>query len=378
MRSTGIIFGGLICCLAFSHVAWGQACTPRAMESVYEAQSKLAAGDTVAAAQLLERAADVCVNSCKVFLAIAETYSKMNSALAARYQESAKSLGCAVSPSPAVATNTNETANRDSPVKDSYVRQKWALVVGIDHFLHPNIPTLHLSAKDARDFAAALENPQVGRFLPGTVTLLVNEDATLQRIRSEINRIGKVARPEDLVILYFSSHGSSKDMDIAADKGKTGYIVTYDTDVEDLYPTAFSMKELKDVVDSRLNSGRVITFLDTCYSGDTVRGSSKGMEIGLPENEIAKVAQGTGRVVITSSRSNELSWECDVYQNSCFTHQLLEAMRQNNGLSTITDIYKQLQLTVPQVVMREKKARQNPLMQPETGKLNIVIGTPID
>jgi hypothetical protein len=53
-------------------------------------------------------------------------------------------------------------------------------------------------------------------------------------------------------------------------------------------------------------------------------------------------------------------------------------MRQNNGLSTITDLYKQLQLTVPEVVMREKKARQNPLMQPENGKLNIVIGTPID
>jgi hypothetical protein len=382
MRSAGIVFGGLICSLAFSHAAWSQACTPRAMESVYEAQSKLAAGNAIAAAQLLERAADVCVNSCKVFLAIAETYTKMNNPqIAARYQESAKLLGCSVSPSPAAATNTSETAGKDSVVsvvKDSYVRQKWALVVGIDHFLHPNIPALHLSAKDARDFAAALENPQVGRFLPGTVTLLVNEDATLQRIRSEINRIGKVARPEDLVILYFSSHGSSKDMDTAADKGKTGYIITYDTDVEDLYPTAFSMKELKDVVDSRLNSGRVITFLDTCYSGDTVRGSSKGMEIGLPENEIAKVAQGTGRVVITSSRSNELSWECDVYQNSCFTHQLLEAMRQNNGLSTITDIYKQLQLTVPQVVMREKKARQNPLMQPESGKLNIVMGTPID
>ena len=120
-------------------------------------------------------------------------------------------------------------------------------------------------------------------------------------------------------------------MDVAAEKGKTGYIVTYDTDVQDLYPTAFSMKELKEVVDSRLNSGRVITFLDTCYSGDTVRReSAKGMEIGLPESEIARVGKnGAGR--ITSSRSNEQSWECEVYNNSCFTHQLLEAMRQNNG-----------------------------------------------
>jgi hypothetical protein len=376
MKNAGIIFGALLSGVAFLPYAWGQACTPRAMQSVYEAQSKLAAGDTAAAAQLLEKAADLCVNSCRVFVAVAETYAKMNnSQLAARYQGFAKSLGCSVTSNLAVSSKANDTI----PAKDSYVRQKWALVVGIDHFLHSDIPTLHLSAKDARDFAAALEDPQIGRFRPGTVTLLVNEEATLRRIRSEISKIGKVSRPDDLVVLYFSSHGSSKDMDVAADKGKTGYIVTYDTDVQDLYPTAFSMKELKDVVDSRLNSGRVITFLDTCYSGDTVqRESAKGMEIGLPESEIARVAQGTGRVVITSSRSNEQSWECETYNNSCFTHQLLEAMRQNNGLSTITDLYKQLQLTVPEVVMREKKARQNPLMQPESGKLNIVIGTPVD
>src|SRR5438309_11998270 len=99
MKNAVIILGALWSGVACPHFASGQACTPRAMQSVYEAQSKLAAGNTAAAAQLLEKAADLCVNSCRVFVAVAETYAKMNNVqLAARYQDFAKSLGCSTTP----------------------------------------------------------------------------------------------------------------------------------------------------------------------------------------------------------------------------------------------------------------------------------------
>jgi Caspase domain len=367
--------------LQFSQLAVSQACTANAMRSVYDAQTQFASGNATAAASSLEKAADLCVNSCKVLTAIAETYTQMeNGKRAARYAEDARALGCVIptnlgqasahASSPAPSATTRET--------QSYVRQKWALVVGINRFADSQVPPLRLSAKDASDFAGTLMDPQIGRFHKETVTVLLNEEATLKRIRAEISKIARNARPDDLVVLYFSTHGSSKDIDVATEQGKTGYIVAYDSDTTDLYSTAFSMEELKRVVDVRINAGRVITFLDTCYSGDTLRHGAKSIFLSIPDDSIAKVAQAKGRVVITSSRGTEQSWECDEYQNSCFTHELLDAMRQKKGLSTVSDLYKHIQLSVPDVVMRQKHARQNPVMQPESGNINIVIGTPVD
>jgi hypothetical protein len=378
-----------LCQAFFPETLRGQACTASAMQWVYDAESKSAAGNNAEAANALEKAAGLCVNSCKILTAVGETYAKMgNLRRAARYVDDARSLGCVVSAglaraaanAPPLVTPAPPPPTPAAGTSDvSFVRQKWALVVGIDRFLHAEVPPLHLSAKDARDFADTLLDPAVGRFQKETVTLLLNEEATVGRIKTEISKIARNARPDDLVVLYFSTHGSSKELDLATEQGKTGYIVAYDTDVQNLYATAFPMDELKRVVDWRFKAGRVVTFLDTCYSGDTVRDGGKGLTLGMiPEDSIAKVAQGKGRVVITSSRSTEQSWECEAYHNSCFTHELLQALREKNGLSTVTELYRQLQLKVPAVVLREKRRSQNPIMQPESGRVEIVIGTPID
>jgi len=362
--------------------AAAQVCTSRALRVIDDAQAAFNTGKESDATTLLERAADQCPNSCDVFFAISRAYERMGrQPRSAKYLDYAGQLGCKVASkavnSPLV-TPAVSSADTDIP---SYVRQKWALVVGVDRFQHSEIPALHLSAKDAQDFADVLVDPKVGRFPKQAVSVLVNENATVENIRTEINKIAINARPDDLVVLYFSTHGSPAVMDAATDQGRTGYIVAYNTDVNNLYATAFPMDELQRVVDLRFKAGRVITFLDTCYSGDAMEHgtrASKGLWVGIPEDSIARVAQGKGRVVIASSRSNEQSWECDKYKNSCFTHQLLEAIRQKDGLSTITDIYRQIQLEVPAVVMREKHASQNPVMRPENGKINIVIGTPVE
>src|SRR5436305_8617967 len=60
----------------------------------------------------------------------------------------------------------------------SYVREKYALVIGIGKFKDPDIPTLQFPAKDARDLAAVLKDPRYGRFDPAHVVVLADEDAT--------------------------------------------------------------------------------------------------------------------------------------------------------------------------------------------------------
>jgi uncharacterized caspase-like protein len=168
-------------------------------------------------------------------------------------------------------------------------------------------------------------------------------------------------------------------MDVATERGQTGYIVTYDTKIDNLYATAFPMRELQQVVDDRFKSARVVTFLDTCYSGDTMRRApgAKAIITTIQGGSIAQVAQGNGRVVIASSQNNERSWESEVYKNSYFTHYLLEAMRASDGNATVTQLFTYLQRFVTPAVRKEKNESQNPIMYPEGKEISIVIGTAI-
>lgn len=373
-------------------VSLGQTCTSTALHSVGRAKLSYASGDAVGAKRLLEQAEVQCPDSSAVFREIAKVYELMEDPKRARlYKDQADKLGPkrefrqpgTTAPGSLGSTAPN-AANPPAPVieDNSFVREKWALVVGVGKFRDPTIQTLEYAAKDASDFAAMLRDPHVGRFRddPEHVQLLTDDQATVGNIRAAINRIARNARTEDLVALYFSSHGSSAEMDVATERGQTGYIVAHDTDIGNLYGTAFPMDELKRVVDDRFIAGRVVTFLDTCFSGDTIRrsGGAKALSLGIPTESIARIAQGKGRVVITSSRYTEKSWESQVYKNSFFTHFLLEAMRAKDGLSTVTQLFTYLQDHVPKAVKTEKSAAQNPTMLPEGRNISIVIGTTLE
>ena len=93
------------------------------------------------------------------------------------------------------------------------VHDKWALVIGVQQFQDPSIPTLHFTAKDAHDFAASLTDPQFGRFRTENVRVLVDGKATVRGIREGIGWLREHVKPEDLVVIYVSTHGSPKTMD---------------------------------------------------------------------------------------------------------------------------------------------------------------------
>ncbi len=72
-----------------------------------------------------------------------------------------------------------------------------------------------------------------GNFAPDHIRLLLDEKATQRRIMSELGSkfLARLAKPDDLIFLFFSTHGSPSQMDI---RGKN-YIVAYDSEPEDLF-----------------------------------------------------------------------------------------------------------------------------------------------
>lgn len=350
-------------------VAHAQTCDNQAKRSIDQAVRIAGAGDFAGARRLLERAEQECPTSFVMYRDLAKTYRLLGDN---RKADETEAMANRLDPRRPSAVDS-PSSDRDK----SYVREKWALVMGVGKFQAPGIPTLQFAAKDATDLARALTDPQIGRFRDDHVRLLTDEQATLANLRSEINYIAKNAREEDLVVFYISSHGTSSSADATAKaEAQTGYIVTFDTDTSNLYGTAFPMEEMKRVVVDRVRARRVVTFLDTCFSGDTVRWAAggKGLTI-IPPASFQGVAQGTGRVVLVSSQGTEQSWEGD--GNSYFTKSLIDALKQKNGLPTVTEIYTQLQRAVPYIVKKEKNASQTPVMWPEGRNIDIVIGTPV-
>jgi hypothetical protein len=295
-------------------------------------------------------------------------------------------------PTPALTTtNANAPVKADpatpgapatKPPAFRPVREKWAVVVGISKFRDGQITPLTYTAKDAKDFAALLTDAKYGRFKPGNMTLLTDEQATVKAIKSAIGRLMDNAQPDDLVVCYISTHGSPR----AGGQAEANYIVTHDTEVADLYATSLAMVNVVDDLSKHLKAQRVVLFLDTCYSGaatgaDTLAGA-KELGMAIPQDLLSRVDRTAGRMIITASKDDELSWESPTLKNSVFTYYLMQALKQDQGQSSIEQVYGYLKEQVARHMLAEPRRvrgitqTQTPLLRGNTlqGQLDIRIG----
>jgi hypothetical protein len=238
------------------------------------------------------------------------------------------------------------------------VRNKWALVVGISQFSDTRL-SLRYTTKDAKDFASALVDPRVGRFPASNVHMLGETEVSTRRFKEELNWLARSAQEDDLVVIFVATHGTSRRDDTA----EVNYIVTSDTDLaspDSLFGTALAMVELSDVVRTRIKARRTVILLDTCHSGGAMAASKEratGLADFAPSSEtLDRIRQGVGRAILTSSQEEQFSYEGAPFQNGYFTHFLLEALHQNNGMNTIQQDYEYVKDQLPRAVAARLQA----------------------
>jgi uncharacterized caspase-like protein len=262
------------------------------------------------------------------------------------------------------------------------VRRKWALIIGISQFTDPKVPRLNYPAKDALDFATVLKDPQVGRFRADDVRVLLNSEATTRQIKAGLNWLARSAQPDDLVVVFISSHGSPREMDTR----NVNYIVTNDTEIrpqDQLFATALAMVEVTEVVRSRIQARRTLVLLDTCHSGAAAAGSSARMAEGVATSSVSAdtldtIRQGVGRAIITSSQVGEKSYENDDVKNGYFTYYLLQALRKSKGMDPIDKVYAYVRDQVSNGVAAKYKVTQTPVLRQSDKSADIIVGaTPV-
>jgi hypothetical protein len=261
------------------------------------------------------------------------------------------------------------------------VREKWALVVGISKFQDAGIPPLTYTTADASAFSKLLTNPTFGRFKPDHVHILTDSQATTSAIKQDLNWLARNAAPDDLVVIYISTHGSSRDMDTR----EVNYVITYDTQVTShsaqhdyhdlLYATALPMIDVANEVSNRVQARRVAIFLDTCFSGAAMDKPSNARlrYTSISADTINRMSQGSGRVIITASTADQESLEDSGLAHGYFTYYLIQGLQQDQGMDPISKVFPYVR---DQVANRAKAhdREQTPVMGVSDQGAQIIVG----
>ena len=273
-------------------------------------------------------------------------------------------------PGPEPAAGAMVSRSRPLP---GYVRQKFALVIGVGRFADPKIPTLSYTAKDAVDFADVLV--QHANFTRSNIRLLTDEAASRASILNGLQELVLKAREDDLVVLYVSSHGSPHKA--GQGLGGIGYIVTHDTQLDNIWVDAIEYEDFASKT-ALIKARRMVAFLDTCYSGQAFAGGGakqlaiEGVGIGRQTAEMFLSAEGA--YVVTSSRDDERSWESDRLRNSYFTYHLIEALKRGPEPPTIRQVFDELSYRVTRAVAQDKGVGQHPQIHPADRIEDVRIG----
>jgi uncharacterized caspase-like protein len=283
------------------------------------------------------------------------------------------------SPAKIPGSPASESAQAPGPIA-----QKWALVVGIGRFTDSSILRLHYTTADANAFAAELADPAIGRFPASHVHVLTDEQATTKNIKEGLNWIARRAEPNDLVVIYVATHGTPRTMDTA---GGANYLVTYDTEVDKagsfdedaMFATAYPMVELANAVATRMKALRTAVILDTCYSGGSMQGAAPAAGAlankGASSQMLNRMAEGTGRIILSAAQVDEESLESPALEHGYFTYFLLQALKSGKGQTPLSQLYS----TVAQEVSARVSAdgsHQHPVISKSSADADFALGAP--
>lgn len=246
----------------------------------------------------------------------------------------------------------------------------WAVIIGINQY--HNLPSLKYAVNDAREVYRYLI--EVNRVPKDHIWLLLDEDATLDRIRSALGtQLRSKAGKEDLVIVYLAGHGATeKDASSPDGDGLEKYILPHNADPKDLYASAIPMGEVSRIF-QRISSEKLVFLSDTCYSGAS--GGRTIVASGVRANVSGafwdRLSQGKGRMIIAASDANQVSAEKDELKHGVFTYYLLEGLGgkadfDGDGVITLDEIYRYVSIKVPQATGQD----QHPVRKGEmTGEI---------
>lgn len=219
--------------------------------------------------------------------------------------------------------------------------QGHALIIGVG-------ADLSCTVDDANDLANVLKDPERCAYPSKQVRVLTEASATRHGILSALDNMAKTTAENSTLIIYFSGHGHQG-------KDKASYYLIPNDCHEGNFPAQAIKSDEFAAKIRALPAAKKIIFLDCCHADGVGSGSIKGFGLGksrLPDTALSQFKQGSGSVLIASSRADEKSYTGTPY--SVFTGTLIEALcgqgcgaMRHDGYVQVSDLVEHVHRRVP-------------------------------
>jgi WD40 repeat protein len=232
-------------------------------------------------------------------------------------------------------------------------RKLHALIVGVSDYVDAAM-ALRYGAKDARDFAAALQ-AQKGLYYADVETRILTDRAvTRETVIEGLEWLQKVSTDPNFVsVLFLAGNGMT-------DEKQTYWFYTSDANDDNVRIKGVSQDELRKTLQDL--QGKVLWFLDTCHAGAAAK--RPPVDINVLVNAVSASENG-GIVVFASSTGRQVSVESSELGNGAFTKAIVEGIELGkadllgNGLITTSS----LDTFVESRVQELTGGKQNPVME---------------
>ncbi len=226
----------------------------------------------------------------------------------------------------------------------------YAFLIGVGRDLPQTV-------EDVTALQKLLTDPTRSAYPPEQVIVLTEAEATRNNILNKLDEfINKVNQnPDATVIIHYSGHGARIAQGLNKQTTDKYYLIPSDYNSVLFKSTTITGLEFTNRIEA-IKAKKLIVLLDCCHAGGIPKARDlEGAEINLvrspvPQELLNSLESGSGRVIIASSREDELSYNGSTY--GIFTGCLLEALQgkasvNKDGYARILDILVYLFDQVP-------------------------------
>lgn len=240
----------------------------------------------------------------------------------------------------------------------------WYIGIGVSKYKNERY-NLTYAAKDITDISALLKS----KYKLYEPVLLLNENATVENIKTLNQRLIKETKPDDIVIISLSGHG-------LVDKEFNFYFATHDIDFDNPASRGLSIDDIDLLLDKVVASKKLV-MMDACHSGELDTDESVIASTTTEDKNVKTIPRGiiviskknnlktkssfellqelfttgnssNGATVISAAGGNEYAYEGQNWNNGVFTYCVLSALkekkgdRDKNGEVSISELQKQV------------------------------------
>ena len=238
-----------------------------------------------------------------------------------------------------------------------------ALLIGVNSYENALWLNKDVAMVDAGSVAEVLRNPQYCGYPSEQVQVINGAGATRSGILQALDHLAERTRPEDTVVIFHVGHG-----DYGTDNMFN--LICHDLKIEGskvVAGTGVNEKELLEKIKG-IPAERLLLIFNTCHSGNispTFGAAPKfGDRIFPGEAATALLATGSGRVIITACREDQLSY-IGGGKLSIFTQALVDSLQgegviPRGGFISVFDLYAGTFDRVSQIVFERFETKQEP------------------